>query len=361
MRSLLALVARRYASWTITWLVIVGGLVLGTLPSYASTYPDEAARRAAVELAQRDAATTLLYGRLPDPGSPGQLFAWKIGAFLTLLVAVLGVLMAVRLSRTAEQDGTIELLRSAGLGRLAPLTATFAVLGVVGALLGLVSAAGVGFRAGEVEGADWTGSLAFGSVVALTFVLMALVTVVLARVFPTGWSARVAGALALAGCYALRALADNRHHAWLNRITPLGLRATVGPFTSDSPGPLIVSGVVVFARLRRVGVGVGTIQRARRKPGTGLDVEGSPGQGVLAPRAGLGGCRAGSSRPSLAAEIRSRRSSDISACSSPSSSRLLASGPRRRRRRRNVVDQPSVCVPPGLRRLGCCGGTWESP
>jgi len=90
MTSLLGLLARRYAAWTTTWLFIVGTLVVVTLPSYASTYPDEVARRVAVELAQNNAATTLLYGRLPDPGSPGQLFVWEIGAFVTLLVAVLG-------------------------------------------------------------------------------------------------------------------------------------------------------------------------------------------------------------------------------------------------------------------------------
>jgi ABC-2 type transport system permease protein len=246
MTSLLGLLARRYAAWTTTWLFIVGLLVVVTLPAYASTYPDDAARRVAVELAQNNAATTLLYGHLADPGSPGQMFGWEVGTFVTLLVAVLGVLMAVRLTRVAEQEGTIEIMRSAGLGRLAPLTATFVVLAVAGAFLGLVSAAGVGLRAGQVDGVDWAGSLAFGSVVALTFLLMALITAILAQLLPTAWSARVAGAMVLAGGFAIRAAADTQHHPWLNRITPLGLRATVEPFTSNSPVPLVVSSVVVI-------------------------------------------------------------------------------------------------------------------
>jgi ABC-2 type transport system permease protein len=246
MTSLLGLLARRYTAWTVTWLFIVSTLVVVTLPSYASAYPDEAARRVAVALAQRNAATTLLYGRLPDPGSPAQLFVWEIGTFVTLLVAVLGVVMAVRLTRVAEQAGTIEVVRSAGLGPLAPLMATVVVLAVVGGGLGLVSATGVGLRAGPVDGVDWTGSLAFGSVVAITFLLMALITIILAQVVPTAWSARVAGALVLAGGFALRAAADTQHQPWLNWVTPLGLRATVEPFTSNSPVPLIVSSVVVI-------------------------------------------------------------------------------------------------------------------
>jgi ABC-2 type transport system permease protein len=246
MTSLLGLLARRYAAWTTTWLFIVGILVVVTLPSYASTYPDEAARRVAVELAQNNAATTLLYGRLPDPGSPGQLFVWEIGTFVTLLVAVLGVLMTVRLTRVAEQAGTIEIVRSAGLGRLAPLTATF-VVAVVGAILGLVSAAGVGFRAGQVDGVDWTGSLAFGSVVALTFLLMALITARHPR--PTR-SHRLGsqGGRRTGPGRRLRPTSRGRNSASpLAPVDhPLGLRATVEPFTSNSPVPLAVSSVVVI-------------------------------------------------------------------------------------------------------------------
>ncbi len=241
MRAFLGLLARRYAAWTLTWTFVVGTLIVVTVPAYASTYPDKAARLAAVNLAQSDGATTLLYGQLPGPGSPGQLFAWEVGTFLTLLVAVLGLLMAVRLTRAAEQEGTIEIVRTAGLGRLAPLTATLVVLAVVSALLGLASAAAVGFRAGQVAGVDWPGSLAFGSVVALTFLLIALITVLAAQLVPTPWSARVTSALVLAGCFTLRAASDAQRLPWLNWVTPLGLRATVEPFTSNRTLPLVIA------------------------------------------------------------------------------------------------------------------------
>ncbi len=246
MRALLGLLARRYAAWTLTWTLVVATLVVVTVPSYASTYPDQAARLAAVKLAQSNGATTLLYGQLPGPGSPGQLFAWEVGTFVTLLVAVLGLLMAVRLTRAAEHEGTIELVRAAGLGRLAPLTATFVLLAVVSVLLGMASAAAVGLRAGQVAGIDWPGSLAFGSVVALTFLLIALISVVAAQLVPTPWSARVTSALVLAGCFAARAASDTQGLPWLNWITPLGLRATVAPFTSNWTLPLVIASCVAI-------------------------------------------------------------------------------------------------------------------
>ena len=268
MTSLLGLLARQYAAWITTWLLIVAALVVVTLPAYTSTYPDEEARRVAVELAQNNAATMLLYGRLPDPGNPGQMFVWETGTFITLLVAVLAVLIAVRLTRVAEQEGTFEIVRAAGLGRLAPLTATFVVLAVMGASLGLVSTVALSLHAGEVDGVDWTGSLAFGSVVTLTFLLMALLTVIIAQLVPTAWAARVAGALALASGFALRAAADTQHHQWLHATTPLGLRATVEPFTSNNPVPLIASSVVVIL----LAVVATTLERSRELGGSILRV-----------------------------------------------------------------------------------------
>ena len=43
------------------------------------------------------------------------MFAWEIGAFATILAAIMAVLVAVALTRAAEDDGTLELLRSCGV------------------------------------------------------------------------------------------------------------------------------------------------------------------------------------------------------------------------------------------------------
>ena len=250
--AVVALLLRRYAAWVSAWVGVIGVLVVITLPAYASTYRDAPARRAAVALAQDDAATTLLYGRLPDPGTPGQLFSWEIGTFVTLLVAVMGVLTAVRLTRAAEQDGTQELLRGAGLSRQGPLVAALVVLGGVALLLALVCALGVGARAGHVPGVDLTGAVALGFVVGSTFALMALLTVVLAQLVPTARAARVAGILLLAACFALRAAADTQEIDWLNWCTPLGLRATMQPFSEELLSPLawVLGGGVGARRCR---------------------------------------------------------------------------------------------------------------
>jgi ABC-2 type transport system permease protein len=240
----LVLLSRRNAPWILTWSGSVLALVVATLPAYASTYSDAAARHAAVEQAQRDGATRLLYGRLPDPGTAAQMFVWEVGAFVTLLVAVVAVLTAVRLTRAAEQDGTLELLRTAGLGAGSALGSALTMLTGFGLLLGGAATIGVGLRAGRIDGVDWSGAWAFGAVVALTFLLTGVLTVTVSQLVSSAWAARVAGACLLAAFFALRATADAQGPSWLNRLTPLGLRATVGPFTVDAWPAIAVTGVV---------------------------------------------------------------------------------------------------------------------
>ncbi len=278
MTSLLRLLVRGHAAWVGVWVAVVAVLVVVTLPAYVSTYADAATRATAVAQAQQEVATTLLYGTLPDPGSPAQMFSWEVGTFITLLVSTMGVLLAVRLTRAAEQDGTVELVRAAGLGRSGPLVAGLVVISAVAALLAVVVGAGLGLRAGRVEGVDVSGVCAFALVVAATFTLVALLTIVVAQVVPTPWSARVAGMMALACCFAMRAAADTRGHGWLAWFTPLGLRSTVQPFTADRWPPLLVAMVtaalmagaaLVLDSRRDLG---GSLLRVPTRPGRRLRV-----------------------------------------------------------------------------------------
>lgn len=244
MRSLLLLLVRREALWALVWTGVVGAVVVATPSAYETTYATAEARRAAVELAQRDGATTLLYGRLPDPGDAAQLFGWEIGTFLTLAVAVMAVLSAVRLTRAAEEAGVVELVRACGLKRSAPLGA--ALFGLL-SLMGLVAGAtflGLLPSLGRVGGLDLPGTATLAAVVAVTFLVIAMATAVLAQVLPNTWSLRVGGTLMLAAFFGVRATADTQDLGWLNWLSPLGLRATAQPFTHDRWLPLLVAAVI---------------------------------------------------------------------------------------------------------------------
>jgi polyether ionophore transport system permease protein len=122
------LLVRRYRLVLTAWLLLLITLCTVTVSAYRTTYATGELRRAAVLKAQQDPATTLVYGLLPDPGTANQMYAWEIGTFATILAAVLGVLIAVALTRAIEDDGTLELFRSCGLAPGQPLRSALLVL-----------------------------------------------------------------------------------------------------------------------------------------------------------------------------------------------------------------------------------------
>lgn len=247
MMILLRLVVRRHRVLMTSWLVLLVALTGATVSAYQSTYSTPEQRRTATELAQHSAATTLMYGNLADPGTPALMFTWEIGAISTILAAIMGVLVAISLTRAAEDDGTLELVHTTGIDARVPLRSALVTLGGVAAILTLGCAGGLGLAVGHVDAVTWSGAAAFGTVVGLTFLIVGVLAAVLAQVAATAGSARILGFAAVGVAFGIRALADTRHVGWLNWLTPLGLRATVRPFAENRWWPLAAYVVVVLA------------------------------------------------------------------------------------------------------------------
>lgn len=265
MTLLLLLEFRRHRLLISAWTVLLVALSGGTLSAYQSTYTTPEQRRAATELAQHNAATTMMYGHLAQPGTPAAMFTWEAGAIATILAAVGAVLLAVAVTRSPEDEGTLELVRAAGVDPRSPLRNAVAVLGVVSVIIATGCGLAVGLQVGRVDAVTWAGAMEYGSVVGLTYLLVGTVTVVLAQIAPTAGQARLLGFIAVGGAFALRAFGDTRDIAGLSWLSPLGLRATVRPFDGDRWWVLLVY-LAVAAMLVRLAVALS----ARREYGAGL-------------------------------------------------------------------------------------------
>jgi ABC-2 type transport system permease protein len=241
--TLIRLLLRRHGRWTLAWLVVLIGMCALTVPTYQSTYASAQARADGVARARTQVATTALYGALPEPGNPAQIFAWEMGAFATMLAAVMAVLLAVRLTRAAEDDGTLEIVRSTGVRPFTPLGTAMLLQVVTAGLLGGGIAAGLAAQRHSVDGVTSRGSLTFGGCVAATFLLFALITTMLAQVLPSASATRAAGGAVVAGFWALRAWGDAQDAGWPARFGPMALRAAVQPFTDDSLVPLVIAAI----------------------------------------------------------------------------------------------------------------------
>lgn len=262
---LIRLLARRHRAFVTAWVIAILALSGLTLDAYQSTYASAQAKLAAVVLAQNNAVSTMLYGTLPSPGTPAQMFTWEIGTFVTLLVSILAVLLAVRLTRAAEDDGTQEVIRGTGVGAQALLKAAVSLLIAVAITLSAGCTLAVASSIGSIDGVTMRGAVAFGAVVAATFLVVALTTVVLAQIVPFASGVRMGGFGLLAVAFVARAGGDTQDWAAVARLSPLDLRASVAPFTHDRPVPLLVAAIVCLA-LIATAHGLG----ARREMGGGF-------------------------------------------------------------------------------------------
>ncbi|MEO6586546.1 MAG: hypothetical protein ABIN90_09625 [Knoellia sp.] len=244
---LAAVLARRNRTMLLAWTVGVLALVAITIPSYAATYPLLAGRAPLVAQLQANVATKVLYGVLPAPGTLGQLAVWETGTYVTLLVAVLGILLGVRLGRGEESSGHSEIVRSVGAGRMAPAASALLVLSTTCAVIGGGVGAVLAWQSRTTSEVSVTGAWHFGAVVFLVGLGFGVSTMLFGEVLPTPALARSAGWVLLAGDFVLRVLPDFGMAAWLRWLSWLGMSHLVGPFTHDRAVPLGVGVLAVCA------------------------------------------------------------------------------------------------------------------
>ncbi len=248
-------------------------MLASTLSAMQSAYPTVQSRQALATTVGTNPAFLALLGPARHPESVAAMTTWRIGAFLALVVGIVGAMAVVRHTRREEEAGRLELVGSLRVGRLAPLTA-----GLLAALV-LVTACSVAVALPLVgEGAVGAVAFALQNLVAgLAGVGVAAVAVQLASVARTASSIAVS---VLVGTYALRAAADVQDAlAWLSWLSPMGWGQKIDPFGDDRLG-LALLGVAVLV----LGAGAGYQIAARRDLGAGLIAD-RPGP-AHAPRLG---------------------------------------------------------------------------
>ncbi|WP_067469225.1 ABC transporter permease [Nocardia amamiensis] len=206
----------------------------------------------------------------------GGEIVFEIFAYLAVVVALMNMFLVGRHTRSDEETGRAELLRSARVGRRAPAVAALALAGLadVAVVLAVFAAAvGTGLPVG--------GSLLLGLVTGGVGVTFAALTAVAAQVFENPRSVYAAVGLALAAAYVARAIGDVRSSvaSW---ASPIGWGQRSYPYAGDrwwtlllfAAAPLALT-AVAFALLERRDFGAGllpyatgraTASRALRSP-----------------------------------------------------------------------------------------------
>ena len=180
-----------------------------------------ALERQAIAAAMENPAMTAMVG--PGYGvenyTMGAMLAHQMLLMTAVVVGLMSVLLVIRHTRTDEEEGRIEMVRSLPVGRLANVTATLSMLFLVNIVLALVT--GASLYALNIDSMDLEGSFLYGAALGATGMIFASVTAVFAQLSHNARSAVGLSIGFLLAAYIVRAIGDvgNETISWLS---PLG-------------------------------------------------------------------------------------------------------------------------------------------
>jgi len=256
----LALSLRTARLQMLGWPVLVAALVASTASTLTTMYPRQAGRDAYAAAAETMPASAALQGRGQDLGSLGGMLANEMGYLTLIMVPLIGLHLAVRLTRSVEDSGRLDILTAGTVHRLAPAAAGVTAAAVPALLTAIFSGVCMIVLGYPVAGS----SLYAGGIGAF----MLAFTAIGAVVAQCCRDARTAYVLAIGlwlASYLARAVVDARgwNLAWAN---PESWPAEVRPFSAAPPWWPWLAFFALTAALFGAAAGVAT----RRDQGAGI-------------------------------------------------------------------------------------------
>lgn len=185
---------------------------------------------------------------------------FEIFGYLAIVVALMSMFLVGRHTRSDEETGRAELIRSARVGRHAPLAAALCLAGLANLAVAVVV-----FAAAAGTGLPVVGSVLLGAATAGVGLTFAALTACAAQVFENARAVYGAVALAIGASYVLRAVGDIGNGA-LSWLSPIGWGQRTFPYSDDRWWPLllplgvsVVLGAVAVALLDRRDFGAGLL------------------------------------------------------------------------------------------------------
>lgn len=165
----------------------------------------------------------------------GGQVAFQIGAPGLVLVGLMAVLQTGRLTRSEEEAGRLELVRSLPVGRHAPTLAAGIVVGAMCVAVGLLTALAL-----AAQDLPVAGSVCFGLGYAAVGAVFMAITLVTAQMSENPRVASGMAGLALGASFILRAIGDAGDNV-LSWLSPIGWSQQTRPFADELWWPFLLS------------------------------------------------------------------------------------------------------------------------
>ena len=260
--------------WMLLWWVLGGTLLYySQAPSVDATYTSQAEFDRAAATMEGNAALIAMTGPARALNTVGGQVAWQAMAFGAIVAGLMSMFIIGRHTRAEEESGRDELVRSAAVGRHAPIAAAIIVAAIANvALGGLITLSLLSY------GLDVEGCLSIGISLALTGLTFTGVALVAAQLTDgTRAMYGITGAV-IAVSYALRAIGDVAENG-LSWLSPIGWGQAMYPFSGERWWPallhvaayvvLVVAALALFER-RDIGSGLWPSRPGRARASEGL-------------------------------------------------------------------------------------------
>ncbi|NLL47452.1 MAG: ABC transporter permease [Firmicutes bacterium] len=230
------------------WIISIVLVSIAVAMSFPSLYPAGPERLIIAQTLKNPAMISMIgpgYGM--DNYHIGAIMAHQMLLFTAVTVAIMNIFLTIRNTRSDEEQGRIEVIRSLPVGRLSSAAATMLVLFLTNLSLGVLTALGLGILG--LEGMDWTGSILYGAVLGTVGIFFASVTLLLAQLTETARAALGYAFSFLGAAYLIRAIGDISSET-LARLSPLGLILRTQVYVKNYWWPIwVVLSLTIIATL----------------------------------------------------------------------------------------------------------------
>ncbi|TWT02512.1 ABC transporter permease [Planomicrobium sp. CPCC 101079] len=202
------------------WIFAFVAATLLIAVAFTDLYQNAQERQAIAETMKNPAMTAMV-----GPGyglanyTAGAMMAHQMLLMTAVVVGLMNILLLTRHTRTDEEDGRIELVRSLPVGRLSNLVSALLVMVLVNVLLALIT--GTGLYALGIETMNLEGSLLYGAALGATGLIFAAITAVFVQLSQNARSAIGLSIGFLLLAYMVRAIGDVGDEA-ISWLSPLG-------------------------------------------------------------------------------------------------------------------------------------------
>ena len=247
--GLAKLILRRERITSLIWIVLLTLFSVALAPAINTMFPDQEARNNFAVSFNNPMMVAMMgpvYG--VENYTAGAMFSGMMLLWTAIAVGVMNIFFVVRHTRTDEERGRSEVVRSLPTGRLASINATMLSALMLNAALALFT--GLGLAATGIESMGFGGSMLYGAALGAVGLVFAAIAALFSQLSSSSSGASLLSVILLGVSYMMRAAGDMQGNEMIACVSPLGLVQRSQAYVENNIWPtLLLLFIAVFISL----------------------------------------------------------------------------------------------------------------